>query len=462
MSKRKSLKRVAILTTFISADPAFSLNRIVQDQILMLLKHGYHPKVFVRKSDVWNCPPENYGLEGVQVIQLPFITLSEDYLNDPTFDQEVTQVIDVFESELADIDVVLTHDIVYLRDGLKLAVAAREFSEHHPDVRWFHWIHSATSPQRLHADGVIQDAHLNFLQKGWHNSKMVFFNHLSTQRIAKNFNVFEHDVEIVPHPTDVCRFLGLSPLSTRLYEEKKLYDADFISVIPSRLDRGKQLEWPVAILGALKARGYNVRLVFMDFHSSAGDKLSYRKELKSLGNNWELGESELTFLSEFDPDTSEQAPHSMVSELFRLANVMIVASRTESYSLVAQEAALSGSLLILNQDFPPMRDIFGHNALYFQFSSNINSITHLDGDTETAYQDYSSRGKPDFLPDSLITREPEGYRVSGNVAYAQHIALAIEREFQKNKPLAQQQVRLKNRNLFSVFRMFLQPLIESS
>ena len=45
-------------------------------------------------------------------------------------------------------------------------------------------------------------------------------------------------------------------------------------------------------------------------------------------------------------------------------------SVSESYSLITQEAALLGNVLVLNQDFPPFRDIFGPSAVFRKYSSN--------------------------------------------------------------------------------------------
>ena len=62
-------------------------------------------------------------------------------------------------------------------------------------------------------------------------------------------------------------------------------------------------------------------------------------------------------------------------------------SRSESFSLITQEAATAGNVLLLNRDFPPFMDVFGDAPYYGQFSSNIDALTGLDGDTVTNYED---------------------------------------------------------------------------
>ena len=101
--------------------------------------------------------------------------------------------------------------------------------------------------------------------------------------------------------------------------------------------------------------------------------------------DWGLNPMEVTFTSEFDQVWQTRVPRKTVSNLFAISNVFILPSRSETYSLVAQEAGLRGNLLVLNNDFPPFRDIYGPTALYHPFSSNIDKMTGMDGETTTKY-----------------------------------------------------------------------------
>jgi len=64
-----------------------------------------------------------------------------------------------------------------------------------------------------------------------------------------------------------------------------------------------------------------------------------------------------------------------------------------------------------------------------------------------------------MVPDALISERDGGWVVSGEVAYADLIAREIQQEFSENKILAQRQQRLRDRNVFSVFRDYLEPLL---
>jgi hypothetical protein len=117
----------------------------------------------------------------------------------------------------------------------------------------------------------------------------------------------------------------------------------------------------------------------------------------------------------------------------RLSNVFIGASVSESYSLITQEAGLSGVACMLNRDFPPTRDIFGWSPHYVPFSSNINATTGLDGDTKTE-----------------ITDERGFYLGSAKV---------LQYELKNDRSLVLKTFLRKERNLDTVFRNELEPLL---
>jgi hypothetical protein len=454
-------RRVAILTAFSRPSSAYSLQRVVQDQLAMLVKNGYEPMLLVAESEFWGDAEGYFAHERVRMVQYPAVKWINQEGEEEVFVQDLERLTVALKEALSDIDVVLSHDIIYMPHFLKLSIAARHVSRELPHVRWLQWIHSATTPEILNKQGLSELLYDDVLSQEWPGSYPVFFTRMSVPRISRNFFQQEADVKIIPNAANICEFLGLSPVVTRLYEDKRLHMADYISIVPTRLDRGKQVEWVIRILARLKAMGACVRVVVMDFHSQAGDKNRYRNDLKALAIEWGLDSEELTFLSDFDQSLEKEAPHSMVKELFSLSNLYIQPSRSEGYSLTTQEAAICGNLLVLNDDFPPVREIFGEQALYCQFSSNIDRIQLLDGDTELQIEPLQLNHKPHNYPDCQLSHREGFWYVDGEAAHANAIANRIHYEFSNNIVLKQRQIRMRDRNIFAVFNRYIEPLIET-
>ena len=158
----------------------------------------------------------------------------------------------------------------------------------------------------------------------------------------------------------------------------------------------------------------------------------YRDELKALTADLKLNSDEVTFTSEFDESLRLEAPREVVADLMHLCTAFVMPSVSETYSLIAQEAAASGALLVLNRDFPPFRSIYGPDAVYFKFSSAVDMMTGEDGATTTSYDDIGG--------------------------YFQGVAGRIIYEIDGNKVLAQRVRVRKERGLDYVFKQFIEPL----
>jgi hypothetical protein len=141
-----------------------------------------------------------------------------------------------------------------------------------------------------------------------------------------------------------------------------------------------------------------------------------------------------------------------VTKWLQYSNVYIHASRSETYSLTTQEAGVGGAVVVLNQDFPPMRDIYGPNAIYKKYSSNWDVMADLSeaytGQSETNTQ-YGPADAPDFSKKEFEQRYHHG--TAARIAF--HL---------RYDPSLSMQIKLRTtRNLQTVFTNHLEPLIFS-
>lgn len=125
--------------------------------------------------------------------------------------------------------------------------AAYRLAHKYAALKWLHWVHSATRVDALFEKKGLELGLENDISS-WPNANPVCFNYMSAARIAENFHCDESDVIVIPHPIDVCEFLGLSAFATALYRDRQLYLADYINTFPVRLDRGKQVDWVIRIM----------------------------------------------------------------------------------------------------------------------------------------------------------------------------------------------------------------------
>ncbi len=435
-----SNKNIVIFTTFSEISEAYSLNRVVQDQIKMLVRNGYKPTVIVQEGFK---AAEMYAHPDVTLATVPLVPCHNEVKKDPTFDEDVDSIYKKLKEVITDGTVVLTHDIVYQPACLKHNFAARKVAKE-VKARWLHWIHSATSPVTLGAlRDHFEDEYLTLIRQQFPNSYYIFFNNYSKPRIAKNFDVSEEVVKTIHHPTDIGGFLGISKEVQEVMDRKNLLSADAICTYPIRLDRGKQVEMVIKTMAKLKDFDLTIRIIIVDFHSTGGDKVDYREELKQTAIDYGLTSDEITFTSEVREEWKVEVPNHVVRDFQLLSNVFIMPSKSESYSLITQEAALTKQVMVLNFDFPPFRDIFGDNAIFRKYSSNIDIMNAEDGQTDTAYG-----------PDRVSDEERKKYERDYHRDTAGQIAARL-----KHPEMALATKLRKERNLDYVFKHELEPLL---
>jgi hypothetical protein len=424
------MKTVGIFTNFSSYSEAYSLNRVVQNQIRMLVDHGYKPVVIVGK---YFEPVQDYADPNVIIKHIPDVPVFNEVKMDSSFDRDVLAIEKDLTSALEGIDVVLTHDIIYQPACMKHLVAAKRIAKRRPELRWMHWIHSATSPYTLRdLRPIFVDEYANIIREKFPNSFYIFFNAYSIPRIAQNFQVDDFDVKIVHHPTDIKAFYKIEDDSWELIQRKNILDADVICTYPIRLDTGKQVEKVIKVIASFKELGKSVRLIIGDFHSTGEEKIEYRNQCKQAAKDWKMTDDEIIWLSEQKSDWNVEVPYQVISDFFHLSNVFVGASTSESYSLITQEAGLSGVSMLLNRDFPPFRDIFGWAPHQIPFSSNIDVLTGLDGSTTTEVKD-----EHQFYLDA---------------------ARILNYELESNRVLSLKTALRKYRNLDYIFKHELEPL----
>jgi glycosyltransferase involved in cell wall biosynthesis len=441
-------KKVAIFTNFFDFDPTYSLIRVTIDQIKMFLRHGYKPVVIVSES----FDPKGTIFEKVELRKVPNVPCHNEVKKDETFDKDVDDIYKAIKKHLKDIDVCLTQDIVYKPSELKYNMAARRLAPEYTKLKWLHWINSATPPIQLNAlMGMFKDEYLDLIKKPFPNCKYVFFNDISKEIVAKNFNVTTDDVRIVHHPSDFFEVYGItSEILQRFIDKREIFSADAICVYPIRLDRGKQVEYVLRTMAMVKTLGMSVRCIIVDFHSTGGDKVTYRDQLKQMGIDWGLSPQELCFTSEFTDEWNTRIPHEDVLALFRISNVFIMPSVSESYSLITQEAALTKNVVVLNQDFPPFRDIFGPNNIFRKYSSNWDVMAGYD---EAMRQ--GSHTKTEYGPDNVSKEERKDFEK----LYHRNTAGQIVDQLRNNTALAVNRHIRKTRWLDVVFKKELEPIL---
>lgn len=370
--------KVGILTTFYRFDPGYSLCQVVWQQLAALVKHGYQPVLFVLENwDKNDQVPEGVELRPVipQLILEPYAQGNLSKL-----EEDIARAKEAMEKHMADIDVCLTHDIIFINSYLPYNIAMRRAIDGAlGKVRWLHWMHSGPS-RRPVMDGSPWD-NLYTLPK---NSKLVYMNYTDTVRAAEMYGLFVKDVRTIFNPMDVRILYNFHPVTRRLIEAHDLMTPEYLCVYPLSTTRmgedGKQLKKVISVMAGIKKLGNSVALVIPNAHANATREKIAIEEMYAYGYECGLERREIVFTSLFEaPDWESGVPHDVVRDLFTLGNLFIFPSVSENCPLVLLEAMAGGNILVLNKNFPAMKDFCLEGAYYFEFGSLVESVNYHNG-----------------------------------------------------------------------------------
>lgn len=378
-------KKVAVFTTFFDVNSGYSVVHVAETQLNMLTAHGYTPRVLVQGQYVQDeegkeCqpasfrgaePPSPFNRQTVDLIEdMPVFQLGTGTPDD--FERKVQAVENALVRTLPDYNVCLTHDIILLPIYLAHNVAMRRYAKTRPDLLWLHFIHSCPTP----VGGMQYPEDARYTPPPGY---IVYPNATDAGMVCSTYGLAGQEWRMVSnrasHAIDPLALLDYHPLTVELARKADLLNGEVAVIYPARLDKGKQPEKIIRLMAGIAEAGYKPRLLVVDWQSAGERFQQYINQLKSLAGSLGIGPY-VNFTSRLDDRCSQGVPRRVVQELMRLSNVYIHPSRVETYSLVVHEAALAGNLVVLNHDFPVMRELFGEQALYMDFGSDRAERTY--------------------------------------------------------------------------------------
>src|SRR3990167_4237954 len=353
-------KTIGILTTFYNFDPGYSLCAVVRDQLIPLVKNGYKPILFVLP----NFEDDTLVPEGVEIRKIVPQIILEPYkeLGFPShWKEDVAKARALFEKNMADIDILICHDVFFIDTFLPYNIGIREATES-CKFRILAWTHSAPSQR----PDLVDNPHANRFTLP-PRTTLVYLNHDKANDLAEYYGAWLKDVRVVHNARDPRTFWDLHPFTLQLIDKYDILSADIISTYPlstPRMISGKGLDKVIRLHAKLKQLGYKTRLIVCNAHANALRDKGMIADTRVWASEQGITHEELIFTSQESPEYEISVPGKVVSDSFRLSNVFFFPTVSENSSLVLLEAGLAGNLIVLNEEVGTLREHAGENALY--------------------------------------------------------------------------------------------------
>lgn len=360
------LPTVVIITTFYEHTSGYSLIRVVETQIAMLLHLGIMPIVLVRE-DFQECLDAGVWSENMIDLRkcMPPFTLTNEIGDD--FDERVEQVYQVFAEQLIDADVVIAHDLIFQDYYTAHCVAIHQYASSRDDITWLHWIHSV--PVDFATGDMRYPLAYRYLPPPGY---IVYPNRANVSQVYRRYTLPANSDKVIvdrsSHSIDPLILRNYSPITKDLVRKVNFLCGDVNVVFPSRLSPSKQPDKVIRLLAGVTELGFDARMLILDWQSTGEAFNSYREELLELIDSYDLS-GNVFFASMLNSDCSAGAPPEVAIELLDFANVGVFPSMVETYSLVVHEALLAGLAVVLNDSLEIMHELFGDTGMYIEFGS---------------------------------------------------------------------------------------------
>ncbi len=346
--------RIGIFHPFGDLPDNYSLSSIVVEQMRMVLEAGHQCDFITAKRFKAQAP------EGVNVRAI--------------LENNVEKTLENFNNDYA-YDVIFTHDVMYLTVYQEYEQVVRKLAELNPKIKWFHWSHSAPN---------INDKH-----QPVPNSWYVGLNRTDLPLLARQYGVPEARCVVIYNPVTPMDFFDFHPFTRWLVDKFNLLDLDVLMVLPFDTGRleAKGAHKVAKLIKFMRDSGKKAALVCVNAAANTVD----RRELVKRHHNPSEGIIYMSAVCEEAgyPKFEVFAPRQVVRDLLQISNVFALLSMSEGCSLIMLEAALTKNLVVLNEDFPPLREFGEIDHVYYMKTCSNRVNTNYNPNEDSYYRDWA-------------------------------------------------------------------------
>jgi glycosyltransferase involved in cell wall biosynthesis len=290
-----------------------------------------------------------------------------------TFEGFVAKLKDSLTEVLDNTDFLIAHNVCSLNKNLILTAALRRIVEstHHPRLILWHHDFAWLTP-RYHDE--LRDGYpWDLLRTHWPGAVQVVVSEFRRLELSKLINLPVGKIHVIPNGIDIEHFLKLEKKTSSLLKKIDIRNALPLLLLPVRITPRKNIELALRTLRVLKDKYPYAMLIVtgpLGAHNPANRQ--YFETLLVLRRELNL-EGSAHFLAEF---SDEFLPNEVVSDLFQLADALLLPSHEEGFGLPILEAGLA-RMPIFCADIPPLRELADGYASFFSPDTEPMHIMEL-------------------------------------------------------------------------------------
>ena len=272
--------------------------------------------------------------------------------------------------------VLIVHNAITLHKNLALTAALRLISEQ-KQPRMVAWCHDFAWQDSLYTPDLHPGYPWDLLKTAWEEVDYVAVSDHRGQRLAELLELQDSSIQVIPPGVDIAQFLDLSPLGQEFIDQVQLFDSEPIILLPARITRRKNIEFAIQVTARLREDYPQVALVITGPPGPHNPKnIEYLNSLIELRKNLQL-DTNIHFIYELNGENEIfNAPDYFISELYRIADLVLFPSLREGFGIPVLEAGLA-RIPVFASDIPSVRESSSGMINLFDPTDDPNNVAEM-------------------------------------------------------------------------------------
>ncbi len=369
--KQKSDRpRTAIL--HYSAPPVIGgVEAVIEAHARSFVKHGYPIDIIAGRGEQDALPPgvDLHIVPRMDSIHPTILEINISLIKGE-IPAEFEPLVKVLMKEMAVIlkhyNNVIIHNMFTIHINLPMTVALFRLAENGTIQKCIAWCHDFSWADPHFRTMVHQGYPWDVLRTCLDEIIYVVVSKARQRTLTSVFKCPSAEIQVIYNGVDREKLLGLSDEGIKLINNLGLLESDLVLLMPVRVTLRKNIEFAMQVIAALKDSGYKPQLILTgppDPHDD--DSMTYFKELQDLRREYNIVD-EFRFVFEHGPDPTKPftIDHEIVSDFYRVSDVMFMPSHREGFGMPVVEAGLVG-LPVISTEFPAATEIGGQDIVTF-------------------------------------------------------------------------------------------------
>lgn len=353
------------------------VEEIVHQQASLFTRYGHNVKIYVGAG-------QKYAQKFEVEINPLLGSRTEEVLNVHQAIQEgkhhemeslMAEIYGYLIDTLKDFDILIAHNVLTMPFNLPLTAALHRIGQECilPIISWNHDSPFFYSDYQGHLDRFPW----NMLKRSYAGINYVAISE-SRKRLFSDLYGIRKQLSVVPNGIDPVGFFHLDPTTVRLIQERRLFEAEFLMVQPSRLHFRKNMELSIHVTKALHDTGLKATLLITGAHDPHETKsLAYYERLAALSR--ELGiEDDVLIMAEHIFENGEKLTEDriIIRDLYLISDILFLPSLQEGFGIPLLESGMI-KLPIVCSNIPPFLEIGGSDVCLFDLDDPPDKIADI-------------------------------------------------------------------------------------